>query len=145
MVGLKPTYICTYDTSEIITGGLRRVTRCQIFNHARGFKKLKVLARFCFRWHFVTARCVKSIKLGKKCSQFDFEDTHDLTSKTFAPPSLAALMIFGVWISVNPSLVRYSLNNSATPWPTLNMAWLVGVLKSKIKIGEIQTLFEIIF
>jgi hypothetical protein len=59
------------------------------------------------------------------------------TLNTLAPPSLAALIILGVWISTNPFLARVSLNSWHTPASSLKMAWLVGVLRSSTRLSSL--------
>lgn len=56
--------------------------------------------------------------------------------KTFAPPSLAADIIFGVWISVKPRWVKISRNRRHTPASKRNIAWLAGVRKSRTRLSK---------
>ena len=69
----------------------------------------------------------------------------ELTVNTLAPPSLAAEMIFGVWISQNPLLVKVSRNSLHTPPCSLKIACLVVVCKVKSKSNFIKCYHQIHF
>lgn len=60
-----------------------------------------------------------------------------LKEKTLDPPSELPPISLGVWISIKSSFIKNSLNNIHTADYTLKIAYLAGVLKSKILLSNL--------